>query len=224
MAIGFPPDLDNEPEPKKVPWFTSWAWTCASFLGAGGVGLLLLTELRTGPVLATLGGLGAYYLLAFLLPQVFSGPPKGPNMMALAGSKPDDPRVELLVEAHQHAATLAGARAHVPLPVSQTLDTLYRHAQAIIEGISAQPEKLDPVLRFFTYYLPSTADLAMDRVKLAPHAGSARLTEIDQTLVRLVEAFAGFEAAVRAPDMASVDMDVELLEQALDTDLQDLKR
>lgn len=224
MALGVPPRQTDDRKSSQPPWFKSWGWTGASFIGAVGIGLLLLTELRAGAVLAALGGLGAYYLLAFLLPQTLSGHAVEPQSGTRVKAALEDPRVELLVEAHQHAATIAGASAHVPLPISQSLDTLYQHAQAIIDGVSLHPEKLTPVLRFFTYYLPSTADLVTDRVTLAPHAGSARLAEIDQTLIRLVEAFAGFEAAVRAPDLASVDLDVELLEQALNADLQDLKR
>ena len=224
MALRAPPPLPDRDIQPKQPWFKSWAWTGASFVGAVGIGLLLLTELRSGAVLAALGGLGAYYLLAFLIPQTLSGRPNEVPALTALEAHSDDPRVELLVEAHQHAATLSAARGQLPLEIGQTLDDLYQHAQAIIDGVSAQPQKLNPVLRFFTYYLPSTADLVMDRVKLAPHAGSARLGEIDLTLTRLVEAFAGFEAAVRAPDLASVDLDVELLEQALNADLQDLKR
>jgi hypothetical protein len=112
----------------------------------------------------------------------------------------------------------------MPIAIGETVSVLHRHALAIIDGVSSEPQKLTPVLRFFTYYLPSTADLVMDRIKLAPHAGSARLAEIDQTLMRLVEAFDGFQNAVLAPDLQSVDLDVELLDQALNADLEELKR
>jgi 5-bromo-4-chloroindolyl phosphate hydrolysis protein len=224
MAFGLKSQKPDAPKTTKARWFKSWTWTGASFVGSVGVGLLLLTEVRSGPVLATLAGLGAYYLLAFLLPQTLSG---RDTKVGGSGQKlvdAQDPRVELLVEAHQHVATLAAARVHMPMSALATLDALHDHAASIIEEVSAQPEKLGPVLRFFTYYLPSTADLAMDRIKLASHAGSQRLAEIDQTLLRLVEAFAGFDAAVRAPDLESVDMDIELLDQALDADLEGLKR
>jgi hypothetical protein len=212
--------VDQTPKPV---WFKSWLWTGCSFLGAVGVGLLLLTELRSGAVLAALGGLGAYFLLAFLLPQSLSGAGRVVQEPVLALTPDADPRVELLVEAHQHAATLAATAKEVPLDVGQSVSALSKQAHAIIEKVSESPEKLSPVLRFFTYYLPSAADLATDRVKLASHAGSARLLEIDQTLARLVEAFAGFEATLMSPDLKSVDLDIELLEDAIKADFENLK-
>ena len=223
MASKKPRSRGNDKNHKRVTWFKSWAWTVLSFLAAVGIGLLLLTELRAGALLAILAGLGVYFLMAFLLPSTLVSRDIVSGQVYGDVTHQNDPRVDLLVEAHQHVATISAARNHVPLAIWETLDVLHRHAQAIIDGVSAQPEKLNPVLRFFTYYLPSTADLVMDRIKLAPHAGSARLLEIDQTLERLVEAFAGFETAVRAPDLASVDLDVELLDQALKADLPELK-
>jgi hypothetical protein len=224
MSFDGPPQVPETPKPDKPRWFKSWAWTGASFLGAGGLGFILLTEFRSGPILAMLAGLGAYYVLAFHLPQALSRGEGGDSARQLQFADTADPRVELLVEAHQHIASLAVARAHMPMAAMANVNALHDHAKAITALVSAQPEKLNPVLRFFTYYLPSTADLVMDRIKLAPHAGDARLAEIDQTLARLVEAFAGFEAAVRAPDLESVDLDVTLLDQALDADLDGLKR
>lgn len=211
------------PSPKS-PWYKSWIWTSVSFLGSMGIGLLLLTEVRSGPVVAALGGLGAYFSLAFLVPQAMSGKTRLSKSRASGQSPPDDPRVNLLVEAHHHAATLAAVVPNLPLAVGQIVTDLNRHARLIIEAVSNAPEKLPPVLRFFTYYLPSTADLVMDRIKLAPHAGSARLTEIDQTLGRLVDAFKGFEQAVLSPDLQSVDLDIALLDDALDADFEALKR
>ncbi len=206
-------------------------WTLLSFAGGLSLGFLALTEFRAGPIIAGLGGLAAYFLIAFAIPKWLQRRIYGDNRSSAiplssldAVPSSDDPRVDLLVEAHQHAAILAAATQQLPLAVAASVDTLHKHAIAIIAAVSAEPSKLAPVLRFFTYYLPSTSDLVMDRIKLATHAGSTRLGEIDQTLLRLIEAFAGFEAAVLAPDLHSVDLDVELLDQALNADLEELKR
>jgi 5-bromo-4-chloroindolyl phosphate hydrolysis protein len=203
--------------------FYSNLWTGISFGASALLGFMLLTELRVGPIVAGLAGLAAYGFLAYVIPaRVPSG--KTDNPPSSPPSPPsDDPRVELLVEAHQHAATLSAAKSQLPLKIGEIAHRLSADAHAIIDAVTAQPEKLAAVVRFFTYYLPSTADLVMDRVKLAPHAGRARLDEIDQTLVRLTEVFAGFKAAVLQPDLESVDLDISLLDDALDAELEDLK-
>lgn len=213
----------------KSRFMATPGWTMASFLVGIGFGFLLLTELRAGAILAALGALGAYLLMAFGVPRrqaaiASVGPDAALSAKNGIAAPSDDPRVELLVEAHQHAATLGAARLHMPPAIATNVDALHRHSLAIIKHVTTAPEKLTPVLRFFTYYLPSTADLVMDRIKLANHAGSARLEEIDQTLSRLVEAFAGFEAATLEPDLHSVDLDIELLDQALKADLEELKK
>jgi hypothetical protein len=219
-------EYQKETPSKLAQLVDSHAWTPLCVLIGTAFGFLALAEFRTGPIIGGIVGLAAYFLLAFALPNRIkrqSGN-KAPTVNGPLPQNDPDPRVDLLVEAHQHAATLAAAQVQMPLAIGEIVNALHRHALAIIDEVSNEPAKLTPVLRFFTYYLPSTADLVMDRIKLAPHAGSARLAEIDQTLTRLVEAFAGFQAAVLAPDLQSVDLDVELLDQALNADLEELKR
>jgi hypothetical protein len=204
-------------------FIASGAWTAISFAGAGLLGLLALMEFRSGPIIAGLLSVALYVFMAYILPyQVKTvGAQAGESDEPLAPS--DDPRIDLLVEAHQHVQTLSEAKANMPLAVAAMIHQLALDAGVIINAVTEEPSKLTPVLRFFTYYLPSTADLASDRVKLAAHAGDARLQEIDHTLARLTEAFAGFKAAVIQPELASVDIDISLLDDALDADLEDLK-
>jgi hypothetical protein len=223
MAPPFRRKLRRAVRAKARGLLTSNLWTGISFGASALLGLMLLTELRVGPIVAGLAGLAAYGFLAYVIPARVRLNTPG-NQSSLGPPPPsDDPRVELLVEAHQHAATLSAAKSQLPFEIGEIAHRLSGDAHAIIDAVTAQPEKLAAVLRFFTYYLPSTADLVMDRVKLAPHAGNERLGEIDQTLVRLTEAFAGFKAAVLQPDLESVDLDISLLDDALDADLEDLK-
>ena len=107
--------------------------------------------------------------------------------------------------------------------MADCVNQLALDAGIIINAVTDEPAKLSSVLRFFTYYLPSTADLVSDRIKLANLAGNQRLVEIDHTLARLQEAFTGFKAAIIKPDLHSVDIDISLLDEALDADLEDLK-
>jgi hypothetical protein len=206
---------------KQVSW-----WRILMALAAALVtGAALLTELRSGPIIAALVSLAVYY--------VISTDSLGNLVRKALGQKPDislgedltetidaqSPIVDLLVEAHQHAASIKAGMLAAPENVRPRLDSLARHAYAIIDQVQSSPDKFDRVMRFFTYYLPATADLVKDRATLHNHAGSARLAEIDQTLARLSEAFEAFEAAVVRPDLEAVDLDVELLEQALNEDL-----
>jgi hypothetical protein len=221
-------DLRRTARAKLARLVGSPAWTLLCFASGAGLGFLALTELRAGPLIAGLVGLATYFLLAFGVPKRLDRSVQGGvEFLDRAGNDPisdPDPRVDLLVEAHQHTAFLAEAQSQLPLAVGEIVNTLHRHAIAIITGVSSEPDKLAPVLRFFTYYLPATADLVSDRIQLASQAGQSRLAEIDQTLTRLIEAFASFEAAVVAPDLQSVDIDMELLDKAMDSDIEALKR
>jgi hypothetical protein len=196
-------------------------WTGVSFGLAALLGLVALVEMRAGPFIAGALGLGAYGFLAYVLPQRVRSAEADETSQPIAQNL--DPRTELLVEARQHLATLAKPSTKIPATVKATIKRLAEEGTAITDEVTENPDKLNGVLRFFTYYLPATADLVQDRIKLAPHAGTERLAEIDQTLERLLEAFSGFRAAALEPDLASVDLDVTLLDDALDADLEDLK-
>lgn len=207
-------------KPRRSGAGTSW-WVIFSSMAASlAVGGALLVEARSGPIVAGLVALSLYGFLTVALPRLIQGKARAdlPSPPVL-GPKDDDPRHALLVEAHEHIVSIRNTIPIVPLNVGLVLDALVRHALNILDTVASHPEKVNPVLRFFTYYLPATADLVSDRLKLEAHAGQARLAEIDHTLGRLQEAFASFERAVVEPDLASVDLDMELLDRALKDDL-----
>jgi 5-bromo-4-chloroindolyl phosphate hydrolysis protein len=205
-------------------FIASGAWTGVSFACAILLGLAALLELRSGPFIAGGLGLAVYFLMAYVVPSRMGGQ----NQVTLDASRgtlpSEDPRVDLLVEAHQHLASLTSAYTSLPTPLQPIVAKLASDGGVITEAVTQAPEKLSAVLRFFTYYLPATADLVSDRLKLADHAGLSRLAEIDATLVRLGEAFDAFRVAVLEPDLTSVDLDITLLDDALDADLEELKQ
>jgi hypothetical protein len=210
----------NSEKPRRGGAGISWWVIFGSLAVSLAVGGALLVELRSGPIVAGLVALSLYGFLTVALPKLIRrktalDEPSPPEL----DPEDDDPRHALLVEAHQHLMSIRAAIPAVPLDVGHVLDALVRHGLTILDTVASQPEKLNPILRFFTYYLPATADLVSDRLKLEAHAGQARLSEIDQTLGRLQEAFASFERAVVEPDLASVDLDIELLDRALKDDL-----
>lgn len=210
----------NSEKPRRGGAGISWWVIFGSLAVSLAVGGALLVELRSGPIVAGLVALSLYGFLTVALPKLIRrktalDEPSPPEL----APEDDDPRHALMVEAHQHLMSIRAAIPAVPLDVGHVLDALVRHGLTILDTVASQPEKLNPILRFFTYYLPATADLVSDRLKLEAHAGQARLSEIDQTLGRLQEAFASFERAVVEPDLASVDLDIELLDRALKDDL-----
>ncbi|MCE2890525.1 MAG: 5-bromo-4-chloroindolyl phosphate hydrolysis family protein [Hyphomonadaceae bacterium] len=207
-------------KPRRGGAGTSWWVIFGSMAASLAVGGAFLVEVRSGPIIAGLVALSLYGFLTVGLPRLFKGKavlemPSPPEL----DPEDDDPRHALMVEAHQHLMSIRAAIPAVPLEVGHVLDALVRHGLTILDTVASQPEKLNPILRFFTYYLPATGDLVSDRLKLEAHAGQARLAEIDQTLARLQEAFASFERAAVEPDLASVDLDIELLDRALKDDL-----
>jgi hypothetical protein len=221
MALGKKPKNRDVIRTKLRGFVGSAAWTGLSFAVATFVGVAALVEMRAGPLVAGLVGLGIYGFMAYVLPTRVAR--QVGDQSAQDDAQNIDPRVELLVEARQHLATLAKQSPKIPAAMKAVIKKLCDEGTIITDAVTESPEKLSAVLRFFTYYLPATADLVQDRIKLAPHAGTERLAEIDQTLVRLGDAFAGFRTAVMEPDMASVDLDITLLDDALDADLEDLK-
>jgi hypothetical protein len=201
----------------------SGAWTGISFATAILIGLGALLELRAGPFIAGALGLAVYGFMAYVLPNRAHAFSAETEDIPLEVNPNEDPRITLLVEAHQHIASLSDAISNLPNHLTLLVEKLARDGDAITDAVTADPTKLAPVMRFFTYYLPATADLVEDRFKLADHAGAARLAEIDSTLTRLAEAFGAFRAAVLEPELQSVDLDITLLDDALDADLEDLK-
>ncbi|GIU67827.1 5-bromo-4-chloroindolyl phosphate hydrolysis family protein [Candidatus Phycosocius spiralis] len=205
--------------PTKQP--TSWWVVFGAMWLSLGLGAALLTEVRTGPFVAAVSALGLYVLLTVIVPRQWHK--RQSRLPELAVEKEivlDDPRQALLVEANQQTQMIHQAINQVPFGLRRTLHALVRHSLVIIDATANAPEKLNHVLRFFTYYLPATANLVSDRLKLEVHAGQARLSEIDNTLVRLEAAFANFEHVVLTPDLDSVDMDMALLDKALKDELE----
>jgi hypothetical protein len=202
----------------------SGAWTGISFASAILLGLAALLELRSGPFIASGLGLAVYFVMAYVVPSRLGAQRQYAKDTQPETLPSEDPRVDLLVEAHQHLASLSKAQAQLPKSLQAIVTKLTSDGGVITQAVTQAPEKLPAVLRFFTYYLPATADLVNDRVKLADHAGPARLSEIDATLIRLKEAFYAFRMAVLEPDLTSVDLDITLLDDALDADLEELKQ
>jgi hypothetical protein len=83
-------------------------------------------------------------------------------------------------------------------------------------GLEAEPSRLSDVQRLFTYYIPATADLLAARGAIVGSNDGARLAEIDTMIGKLDLAFTDFAQRLKGHDAANLDLDLRLLDQALD--------
>jgi hypothetical protein len=83
-------------------------------------------------------------------------------------------------------------------------------------GLEADPSRLSDVQRLFTYYLPATADLLAARGGVAGSSDTTRLGEIDTMIGKLNLAYSDFADRLRGHDSRSLEIDLRLLDRALD--------
>jgi 5-bromo-4-chloroindolyl phosphate hydrolysis protein len=195
-----------------------WASVLTALAVAGAMGGVLLAEVRTGPLVAAIVALIAYFILHAALERTLpKRAAKTPSIAApLAGT--EDAIVTLLADAEVAAVRLDAVGQATHGTPGLRVRELARLSRAVALLVMQDPSRLAGVMRLFTYYLPAAADLAEDRARLTGAAGQARLREIDSTLARLTEAFAGFERAALEPDLRDVDIDLKLIDQALASD------
>jgi hypothetical protein len=135
-----------------------------------------------------------------------------------------DPRKQLLVGAESHLRALGKSIDKLPRAVSQHVDALHTRATAILNAVDADIAKSVPIVPFFTTDLPEAARLATERGKLTDKGSAKRKAQIDQALEARTYVFASAETAMMAPALASVDIDMRLLGDAMDVEVQDVAR
>jgi hypothetical protein len=135
-----------------------------------------------------------------------------------------DPRKLLLVGVESHLRALGKSIDKLPRTISQHVDALHTRATAILNAVDADIAKSVPIVPFFTTDLPEAARLATERGKLTDKISAERKAHIDQALEALTHVFASAETAMMAPALASVDIDMRLLDDAMDVEVQDLAR
>jgi hypothetical protein len=208
---------------KSARGYVRSGWFPASiFLASIGL-LYLFLHFNAPEGFYSIFGFLTFLFFASFLPKMMHDTKKEVAQAAALAQANMDARQKLIVEAYHHAGVLARARAKLPDLVSATVEKLHAHTKAILKIIGTNWHEVTPIVRFFTYYLPETTHLVTARLSLSPQMNAERLNEIDATLARLVEAFAAFEAAARAPDLESIDLDIRLLDQALKTEIDGLR-
>lgn len=132
-----------------------------------------------------------------------------------------DPHQALSAASDKHLATLARAAAKSTGDMRFELEALLAHGEAISGFGDADPVSNPLLTPFFTNVLPQAAELVRNRRNYARNADHARVKEADAALKALVPQFAAFEDALIAPEMTSVDLDVKLLQKALNDEKPD---
>jgi 5-bromo-4-chloroindolyl phosphate hydrolysis protein len=93
-----------------------------------------------------------------------------------------------------------------------------------ITDVTRDPERLGSVRRLLTFYAPRAADIAEAYVSIenGPLPDRARLDRAEASLRKIDEAWAHFADKLAAPDKTNLDIELDLLDQSLKTDLEKL--
>lgn len=93
-----------------------------------------------------------------------------------------------------------------------------------IADVTRDPERLSSVRRLLTFYAPRAADIAEAYVNIenSPLPDRVRLDRAEASLRKIDEAWAHFADKLAAPDKTNLDIELDLLDQSLKTDLEKL--
>lgn len=207
------------PAPRRPHLFTTWPGMALALAVSAGAGLLLLLELRAGPLIAAGVAVALYAGLVWWLPSRAGDRAAQPRV--LTRSPAGDPRRAVLDEAQLHAGNLARsaeAARGAGDPAAGVIADLAGRAAALVEMAEADAGRLASAGRFFSLHLPAAADLAADRVRLGTAAGPERLAETLSVLERLAAAFGDMQARLVDPELRDLDLDLELIDKTLSED------
>jgi hypothetical protein len=123
---------------------------------------------------------------------------------------------QIIADAQPSQARLEAAASVGDGQLGARLRAMVARVKKVASGLDADPSRLSDVQRLFTYYLPATADLLAARGNLVASGDSARLAEIDAMIGKLGLAYDDFAARLAGHDARSLEIDLRLLDQALD--------
>jgi hypothetical protein len=206
-----------------------------NFLGTGA-GLLagglaasmgLITVAAVGVGLLT-GGLVVYGLRAFeerlqrpsLLARDPPAPPPRPDP-TVAGEDARSALIRSVVtQAMAHMRTVeAKARTIQDIESAAILTRIAAIGSRVCQAVAEQPAAFDAAQRTLTYHAEKAALLAGMAGAHEGGADSERLANVRRVLSRMERLFEETEAALKADDRREMDLDLKLIDQALDEDL-----
>jgi hypothetical protein len=123
---------------------------------------------------------------------------------------------QVIDDAQPARARLEAAASVADAQLGERLRAMVARVKDVVAGLGADPSRLSDVQRLFTYYLPATADLLAARGAIAGSGDAQRLAEIDTMIGKLGLAYDDFAARLSGHDARSLEIDMRLLDQALD--------
>jgi hypothetical protein len=153
-----------------------------------------------------------------------AGEPSSATPVRAAPKAPAGLHGKVIADAAPARAALASAAAVAAGELGERLRRINDTVDQIARALEADPSRLSDVQRVFTYYLPSAADLIAARGSLVAKGDAARVAEVDSMIGKLDVAFADFLKKVHGRDPRTIDIDIRLLEQALDQEFAGRKR
>ncbi len=113
------------------------------------------------------------------------------------------------------------ARALRATSTGRTVGHLAETAQAILDRLAAEPDKLAAVRRFLTYYLPRSAEIAegLGVVEQQRATDPKRQAEIEGILGKLDQAFGFYADSLSQAELDMLDVELKLMSRALAEDL-----
>jgi hypothetical protein len=123
---------------------------------------------------------------------------------------------QVIGDAQPARARLEAAASVADAQLGERLRAMVTRVKDVVAGLEADPSRLSDVQRLFTYYLPATADLLAARGGVAGSGDTDRLAEIDTMIGKLGLAYDDFAARLSGHDARSLEIDMRLLDQALD--------
>jgi 5-bromo-4-chloroindolyl phosphate hydrolysis protein len=168
--------------------------------------------------LSLVSALGLYFLLASNTPDVEI------NSSTLDASQRELAR-KILSEALTDVDRLMAVGKRIKTArVKQQVSHLSDLFNKTIAEVTREPERLTSVRRLLTFYAPKAADIAEGYLSIeqAPRPDAMRLNRAEVSLRKLDEAWAHFTDKLAEPDRTNLDIELDVLDQSLKTDLERL--
>lgn len=141
----------------------------------------------------------------------------------------DDPRAALIrtvvAQAMGHLRTVdAAARTINDVETAAVLTRIAAIGTRVCQAVAAQPAGFDAAQRALTYHAEKAAQLAQMAGLSGSAADTDRMANVRRILSRMERLFEETEEALQAEDLREVDLDLKLMDQALDEDLNRTRR